>query len=119
MKTKGREGERKASAFLQDKGYTILERNFRWRGGEIDLIAMEGETIVFCEVKTWDSLNAENLQYAIDVRKKTKLYNTAQVFLRGRQEFLECRMRFDVLFLSDGLKKIRHFPNAFSWSDVV
>lgn len=119
MKNKGKEGEMQAASYLERSGLTILERNFRWGGGEIDLIALEDETVVFCEVKTWDTVGIDDLGYSINTRKIQKIHNTAQVYLQQNQQYSGYRFRFDVLFLSEHMQRIRHIPNAFTWSDAV
>ncbi|CAG0930904.1 partial hypothetical protein, partial [Planctomycetaceae bacterium] len=48
----GKQGEDEAAAFLEGKGYAVLERNYRCRYGEIDIVARDGRTVVFVEVKT-------------------------------------------------------------------
>ena len=53
---KGLEGEQRASRYLEDNGYRILERRFRSGPGEVDIIVRKRDTVVFVEVKTWDVL---------------------------------------------------------------
>ena len=62
---KGRAGEEVAASFLEADGWTILERNLRWKGGEIDIVAAREGIIAFTEVKSWDSLGPEELERAI------------------------------------------------------
>ena len=50
---RGRAGEEAGAAWLAERGWTIVERNFRSRMGEVDIIASRGETLAFCEVKAW------------------------------------------------------------------
>jgi putative endonuclease len=61
MPNKGRSGEDAAAAYLEEKGIKILEKNFRGRKGEIDIIALDGDTLIFVEVKAWASYGIEAL----------------------------------------------------------
>jgi putative endonuclease len=60
--SRGREGEKAAALYLEEKGFLILERNFRSLVGEVDIIALNGETIIFDEVKTWSAYGIEALE---------------------------------------------------------
>ena len=109
----GREGELAAAAYLQRKGIRILARNFHCRTGEIDLIARDGDTLVFVEVKTRrEGVPAE----AVTPAKERSLTLAAMTFLR-RYEALEVRSRFDIIAIvwPDSSKKpnIEHLVNAF------
>ncbi|HMV45350.1 MAG TPA: YraN family protein, partial [Leptospiraceae bacterium] len=67
--TWGKVGEDKASKYLEEKGFQVLERNFRNRLGEIDIIALEKETIYFIEVKNWKG----NLKLPLEIFTKKKI----------------------------------------------
>ena len=110
---KGLEGENKASRYLEDNGYTILERRFRSGPGEVDIIVRKGELVVFVEVKTWDVLGMESLEHSIDSRKRGKIRKTASLFLLRHPELGGCRIRFDLIFLSRRMGKLDHWENAF------
>jgi putative endonuclease len=110
---KGLEGENKASRYLEDNGYTILERRFRSGPGEVDIIVRKGELVVFVEVKTWDVLGMESLEHSIDSRKRGKIRKTASLFLLRHPELGGCRIRFDLIFLSRRMEKLDHWENAF------
>jgi putative endonuclease len=107
---KGRVGEQKAAEYLHEKGYTILEKNFRTHGGEVDIICIDDTTVVFCEVKAWDSIGREGLEHAVDRRKMGKLMRVADVFLARSPRLQNHTIRFDLVFISahDG---IRHLEN--------
>ena len=110
----GAEGERVAERFLKSKGLKVLERNYRTRLGEIDLVCREKRTIVFVEVKTRTSgLYGEGME-AVNARKQHKLHRLAQQYLQSyRLESAD--VRFDVLsvmFVS-GEPTIEHIPGAF------
>ncbi len=91
----GRRGERAAEKYLRRNGYRIVARNFRAAGAEIDLIAMDGETLVFVEVKTRRSRDAGAPEEAVDARKQTRMRRAAEVFAR-RYRADEIEMRFDI-----------------------
>ena len=98
---KGREGEKQAAAWLEENSrMEILVRNFRSRYGEIDIIAVEGETIVFIEVKTWSSYGLEELQYSINPGKQRRIIKTAKFFLFENRKYSRMAVRFDVIFVN-------------------
>ena len=112
MPNKGRDGEAAAAAHLEQKGIRVLEKNFRSRKGEIDIIAMDAQTLVFAEVKTWSAYGIEGLEYAIDPKKKHKIIETSKYFLSLHRKYRYMPIRFDVIFVSpDG---ITHLASAFS-----
>lgn len=114
----GRAGEKQASSFLRSKGYRILHNNYRGRGGEIDLIARDGATIVFIEVKTRSSNNFGSPLAAITPKKQHHLSMVAQEYL-ARHRLFDTDARFDVVgVLYDGGKliEIDHIENAFEAS---
>jgi putative endonuclease len=91
----GRRGERAAEKYLRRNGYRIVARNFRAAGAEIDLVAMDGETLVFVEVKTRRSRISGAPEEAVDERKQTRMRRAAEVFAR-RYRADEVEMRFDI-----------------------
>jgi putative endonuclease len=112
----GNEGERRAAKYLRGLGYRILARQSSGRIGEIDLIALEGETIVFVEVKTRRSQAAGHPVEAVTPAKQRKLTNVALAYLK-RHGLLERRARFDVVTIiwPSGARhpEITHYRNAF------
>jgi len=111
----GKAGEEVAIQFLKKKNYRIIERNFRFFRGEIDIIAYEGKTLVFIEVKTRKSKAFGLPEESVTFRKQQQIKKIAQGFLmRNNLRDIECR--FDVISLSsqkNGSFKIKHFHNAF------
>jgi putative endonuclease len=94
----GLECETLAARFLSDRGYRIVERNYRTRRGEIDLIAYDGHTLVFIEVKARRSDAFGGPRWAIDRRKQVRLGKLAHHYLhRQRLEDQDCR--FDLVFI--------------------
>jgi putative endonuclease len=110
---KGREGERRAEQYLSERGYTVVERNFRSRRGEIDLIAEKGDRIVFVEVKNWAYLDSGDLEYAIDRRKQERIVATSRQFLHAHPEFRRMHFGFDVILVSPNTPEVIHYEDAF------
>lgn len=114
MKPLGSEGEDLAVRFLQKKGYRIVARNYRTPVGEIDIIARDGDTIVFIEVKTRTDISFGYPFEAVNKRKRQKLKNLALLYLKRQGK--ESPVRFDVLSIScvdNGKKDIEHIKDAF------
>ena len=115
-KTLGRRGEDAAARFLKRLGYKILDRGRRLAAGELDLVALDGRTIVFVEVKTRTSADAGHPAEAVDEVKQRKLTRLAVTFLK-RHGLLEFPARFDVVAITwpdkGGRPVIEHFKNAF------
>jgi putative endonuclease len=92
----GVDGERAAERFLRRRGYTIVARNYRCRVGEIDLIALDGNSVVFVEVKTLSGAVFGAPHDAVGVRKQRQLGRVAEHYLAAQR--LEDRdVRFDVV----------------------
>jgi putative endonuclease len=110
----GRRGERAAERHLRRNGYRIVARNFRAAGAEIDLVAMDGEILVFVEVKTRRSRAAGAPEEAVDERKQTRMRRAAEVFAR-RYRADEIEMRFDIIAVDASGKRleIELLRNAF------
>jgi putative endonuclease len=109
--SRGREGENRAAAALESKGMEIVSRNFRSRSGEIDIIALEKDTLVFVEVKTWDHYGFEDLRLGIDKKKQRRIIETAKYFLQEHRKYNGMSIRFDVIFISP--RDIVHLASAF------
>jgi len=77
----GRRGEEAAARHLASRGLRILERGFRCRAGEIDIVARDGETLVFVEVKSRSSLACGRPAEAVDLRKRRRLLSAASWYL--------------------------------------
>ena len=103
--------EQKAMQYLQDCGYHILEKNYRNRCGEIDIIATKGGDLIFVEVKYRKTSAAGFSLEAIDQRKTARIRRTAQVYL-WKHRYPETQpCRFDAVGI-DG-DRILHMRNAF------
>jgi putative endonuclease len=112
----GRRGEAAAARFLKRQGYRIVARGDRSALGELDLVAVDGRTIVFVEVKTWQSQSGGHPADAVDRRKQWRLTRAALAYLKAHR-LLEHNARFDVIAVTwpPGVRKptIEHFKHAF------
>lgn len=100
LKQIGGGGERAAARRLTALGYRIVERNVRAPWGEIDLVALDGETLVFCEVKTRRGDAAGSPDEAIDPRKQARIARLAEGYLLARPALAECECRFDAALVT-------------------
>jgi len=92
-------GEKIAEDYLRRRNYIILERNYRSRFGEVDLIALDGDILCFTEVKTRRSDLFGAPQEAVDLRKQVRLADTAKDYIT-RSKNWERKMRFDVIAIT-------------------
>ena len=111
MPENGRSGEEAAAIFLEKKGFKIIHRNFRHRGGEVDIIAEHNQTLVFIEVKTWSVYGIESLEHGLDEKKQRRIIETAKYFLSVHREYRYMAVRFDVIFIA--AQGITHLASAF------
>jgi len=115
-KNTGKIGEDIAVKFLTRKGYQILERNWRIRSGEIDIVADDNGTMVFVEVKARSSTEYGTGEEAITPHKKKKIINAAKAYLKYGGKDLPCR--FDVISIlfdeKRKVKEINHIKDAFT-----
>ena len=113
----GRWGEDRAARWLQIRGYRIVARRYRRRGGEVDLIAQQGEFLCFVEVKLRRDARMGEAREAVDWRKQERLRTAAIHYLIEYPTDLQ--PRFDVMevYAPEGMQTqrpvIRHWPNAF------
>jgi putative endonuclease len=112
----GQRGEREAARLLRKLRYKIVAYGQRDLIGEIDLIAVDGRTIVFVEVKTRTGDVAGHPADAVDLKKQQRLTRLATSYLK-RHDLLDCATRFDVVAVTwpSGSKRpmIEHFKDAF------
>ena len=92
----GARGEKVAASFLKKRGYRIIETNYRCRGGEIDIVARQGETLVFVEVRTKTGRGFGSPEESITSAKKTRLRTLAAGYAQGRDD-LPLSQRIDVV----------------------
>lgn len=93
----GRRGEDRALQWYLDRGYTLVERNWRCRSGEIDLIVRDRDEIVFAEVKTRTSTRYGTPFEAVDHRKQRRLRQLASIWLSVNRSTVDRSVRFDVV----------------------
>jgi len=113
----GSEGEKRAADFLKKQGYKILLRNYNCRAGEIDIIAKEGGTFVFVEVKTRREGGKELPESALTQKKRHRLCKAAQHFMR-KYKLENPLFRFDLIgieFNNDDEWKIHHWENVVDY----
>jgi len=111
----GQGGEQHVARYLKKKGYRIVAKNYRCKLGEIDIIARDGDELVFIEVKTRSGLSHGSPAAAVNFRKQRQISRTAQWYLTERTLF-DSPARFDVisvLFNDAGQQTIEHISNAF------
>jgi len=106
----GGQGEADARAFLLQKGIKVLEMNYRRPTGEIDIIAKQGRTLLFIEVKRRSSLRFGRPGEAVNRQKQVHILRTAQLYLQEKG-LRDVPLRFDVIEVLPG--EIRHIENAF------
>ncbi len=111
----GPQGEEVAAGYLQRQGYQLLERNFRAKPGEIDIIARDGDTLCFVEVKTRASKDYGSGLESITTLKKRKLCQTALLYLT-QNHLTDAKARFDVVSIQledGGRHEVELIRNAF------
>ena len=116
-KIRGKKGEDLACRYLKEQGYRILDRNVRYKLGEIDIVAQIDDTICFVEVKARTRMDYGMPRDAVNAREQQKLVRCAQLYLKlhpGFAERFSPRMDIvEILYREDGVFA-RHTPNAFS-----
>lgn len=103
-----------AAAYLQRQGYAILAANWRWGRAEVDIIAKEGDTVVFVEVKTRKSTFMGQPETFVSAHKVKMLNQAAIGYLQQTNH--EWEFRFDVIAVvlrGETAASLRHFPDAF------
>lgn len=115
----GSRGEDMAVLFLEKQGYTVLDRNYRRRFGEIDIVAEEGGVLVFIEVKARKNNRYGNPFEAVDVRKQKKLSRMAQDYI-SRHKMEDRPARFDVVAVRlnpDSRSEVELIRDAFDFQE--
>ena len=101
--------EERAADFLRCCGYRVLERNYRTKTGEIDIVARDRDTIVFVEVRARASPSFGGAAETVGPVKRRKLIKTALAYVSARR--LDCPLRFDVIAVEAG--RLEHICDAF------
>ena len=109
------QGEKRASAYLESKGFEIIERNWRTNRGELDIIAVKNDILVFVEVKTLPNGTLDMIQRELNSQKRQRIIKTSKRFLLKHREYNNSYVRFDVIVIDmPGLEPVYHIENAFS-----
>jgi len=114
-KTLGKEGEEIAAKYLELNGFEIIERNYQFGHGEIDIVAKDRGDLVFVEVKTRQNLDFGEPEYAINKKKIQQIKKMAELYLFDK-EIEEADCRFDVVAIlleDESNPQITHYENAF------
>ena len=113
-KQKGDKGENIARQFLENLGYTFIEKNYSSSYGEIDLIFKDRSTLVFVEVKTRDNENFIKFEEIINDKKTNRILKTAENYIENTEiVFDETRIDAVFIILSDGERKLKHLKNYY------
>ncbi len=107
----GRDGEDRAAEAYEAAGYRVVERNWRDREGELDLVVTRGRVLVFCEVKSRSSDRFGSAAEAVDWRKQRQVRATASRFLADRSGRAPAEIRFDVAAVTPA--EVNIIENAF------
>ncbi|MBK5211700.1 MAG: YraN family protein [Coriobacteriia bacterium] len=116
----GEKGEKAAAAFLENRGLEILDKNWKCSYGEADIIALDGTTLVFCEVKTRRSTAAGIPEEAVTAAKQKRYTKIARVYSSRTRHRFES-IRFDVIAIyafSRSQALLRYIRNAFDAIEV-
>ena len=115
----GKEGEKLALQYLVKKGYKIHEVNWRYNYKEIDIIAQQGNQMVFVEVKTRATTAFELPQEAVTKKKMKNLVYAADVYLQIKNVVLESRFDIVAVLAGDTYKVLEHIEDAFKPNDLI
>ena len=109
----GREGEDRAVRYLEEEGYEILCRNYRFRKAEIDIIARKGKRLVIVEVKTRSEAFYEDLDQRVSPLKIHRIVKAADHFVRNQPEVYEVRFDIIQILRSACGYRLQHMEDAF------
>ncbi len=108
----GRLGEEMAVEYLREKGYGVLERNWKLGDLEVDIIARVGETIVLVEVKTRSSDWMQRPEEAVDRRRRDRLCRAANAYVKGKRWNGDVRIDIIAIILNESRREINHIEGA-------
>ena len=112
--TRGKQAEDLACRYLQDRGLQLLQRNYRSKRGEIDLILQDSDSLVFVEVRYRRQPGFGSAAESVDARKQSKLVDCARHFLQSHANTANQPCRFDVISVNGTSNSIDWIQNAFS-----
>ena len=114
-KERGNRGEERAASYLISKGFSIIERNWRTKGGEIDIIAYKNDILVFVEVKTLPNGTMDMIQRELNYQKRQRIIKTSKRFLLNHRQYSNSYVRYDVIVIDmPGIEPVYHIENAFT-----
>lgn len=108
----GDSGEKSAAQYLEKQGHTIIAKNYCVRGGEVDIIYLDGCTLVFCEVKLRTQNKFGSGAEAVGLKKQRCICRAALDYAY-KNGYMENEMRFDIIEIQNG--HITHIKNAFEF----
>ncbi|MDX2456067.1 MAG: YraN family protein [Gammaproteobacteria bacterium] len=114
---RGKDAENRACRYLQARGLQLLHRNYRSKGGEIDLILQDTDSLVFVEVRYRQQPGFGSAAESVDWRKQSKLIACARHFLQAHPDTARQPCRFDVISISGSSNNIEWIQNAFIASE--
>ncbi len=109
----GEKGEGVAVKYLRKKGYKIIVQNFKTSIGEIDIIARDGDTLAFIEVKTRESIEFGQPFEAVNRFKKRKIVNVATLYLKKLKNIPPCRFDVVSIYYANGKPEVDLITDAF------
>lgn len=115
----GKRAEDLAASFLSSQGFEIIERNYRRRLGELDLVAQRAGVLIIAEVRTRASETFGGAAASVDWRKRRRIARTAAALLQRRADLARLPVRFDVIIVSDpggAAPRIEWLQHAFEVS---
>ncbi len=113
MNMLGNWGELLAQRYLRKLSFKILQNNFMSSTGEVDIICIDDDELVFVEVKTWQYYRCPELEYVISRKKRSKMEFAARAFLNKNKQYLSMHIRFDVILILTPTMDVQHFRNVF------
>ncbi len=112
---KGKKYEEAAVAFLKEKGFFVLERNYRCRQGEVDVIGIQDNCLVFVEVKYRKDNSRGVPEEAVGVSKQKKICHTSDYFRISNKKYFSMQVRYDVIAIIGDENHITWHRNAFMY----
>jgi len=112
--TRGKDAEDRACHYLLARGLQLLQRNYRSKRGEIDLILQDKDSLVFVEVRYRSHPRFGSAMESVDRRKQSRLIACAEYFMQAHPHTCQQPCRFDVVSITGASSAIEWIPNAFS-----
>lgn len=110
----GKQGEAEAVRYLQEKGYELLARNYRYQHAEIDLIAQKGKLLVFIEVKTRTNVSYGNPEEFVNYTKARLVMKAAEHYIFDHNWAFDVRFDIVAVTLASNEIRVKHIEDAFS-----